>query len=192
MPDGLLGAKLRRVPSPPLLQLRSHPGQRAAPASRRRHPAHSAGRESSCRNMLADRSHIAYSHFAPRAPHLYAVMFGPGLAEFRTGDPADLEAARSTFVSLFRRIHVCVNAGRWKVANVTTAGDAAWSGVHGHTTLELTGFFGAVGRDPVRSYTEILTRMSIGLGDDARSTTRSLSNSRRRAVRPDRAEITTA
>ena len=100
MPDGLLGAKLRRVPSPPLLQLRSHPGQRAAPASRRRHPAHSAGRESSCRNMLADRSHIAYSHFAPRAPHLYAVMFGPGLAEFRTGDPADLEAARSTFVSL--------------------------------------------------------------------------------------------
>jgi hypothetical protein len=44
---------------------------------------------------------------------------------------------------------------------------AVWSGVHGHTTLELTGFFDSVGRDPVRSYSEILTRMSIGLGDHA-------------------------
>ena len=51
-----------------------------------------------------------YRRFALREPHLYAVMFGPGLAAFRLGDPADLEAARSTFVSLLRRIHACVNA----------------------------------------------------------------------------------
>ncbi len=108
----------------------------------------------------------SYRRFALREPHLYAVMLGPGLATFRLGDPADLEAARSTFVSLLRRIHACVNAGRWEVDDVTTAGEAVWSGVHGHTTLEHTGFFGAVGRDPVRSYSEILTRMSIGLGDD--------------------------
>src|SRR5664279_3210502 len=74
-----------------------------------------------------------YRRFALREPHLYAVMFGAGLAEFRTGDPADLEAARSTFVSLLRRIHACVNAGRWEVDDVTTAGEAVWSGVHGHT-----------------------------------------------------------
>jgi hypothetical protein len=43
--------------------------------------------------------------------------------------------------------------------------------VHGHTTLEHTGFFGAVGR-----------------GDDALATARSLSTARRRAVRADRAE----
>jgi len=127
-----------------------------------------------------------YRRFALREPHLYAVMFGPGLAEFRMGDPADLEAARSTFVSLLRRIHACVNAGRWELDDVITAGEAVWSGVHGHTTLEHTGFFGAVGRDPVRSYSEILTRMSIGLGDDASATARSLSTSRRRAVRADR------
>jgi len=133
-----------------------------------------------------------YRRFALREPHLYAVMFGPGLAEFRTGDPADLEAARFTFVSLLRRIHACVNAGRWEVDDVTTAGEAVWSGVHGHTTLEHTGFFGAVGRDPVRSYSEILTRMSMGLGDDARPTGRSLSTSRRRAVRADRAEVATS
>ena len=134
----------------------------------------------------------SYRRFALREPHLYAVMFGPGLAAFRLGDPADLEAARSTFVSLLRRIHACVNGGRWEVDDVTTAGEAVWSGVHGHTTLEHTGFFGAVGRDPVRSYSEILTRMSMGLGDDARSTARSLSTSRRRAVRADRAEVATS
>ena len=130
----------------------------------------------------------SYRRFALREPHLYAVMFGPGLAAFRLGDPADLEAARSTFVSLLRRIHACVNAGRWEVDDVTTAGEAVWSGVHGHTTLELTGFFGAVGRDPVRSYSEIHTRMSIGFGDDALATAGSLSTARRRAVRADRAE----
>ena len=130
----------------------------------------------------------SYRRFALREPHLYAVMFGPGLAAFRLGDPADLEAARSTFVSLLRRIHACVNAGRWEVDDVTTAGEAVWSGVHGHTTLELTEFFEAVGRDPVRSYIEIQTRMSIGFGDDALATARSLSTARRRAVRADRAE----
>jgi hypothetical protein len=73
-----------------------------------------------------------------------------------------------------------------------TAGEAVWSGVHGHTTLELTGFFGAVDRDPVRSYSEILTRMSIGLGDDTRATARSLSTARRRSARADRAEAASA
>jgi len=129
----------------------------------------------------------SYRRFGLREPHLYAVMFGPGLAAFRLGDPADLDAARATFVSLLRRIHACVNAGRWQVDDVTTAGEAVWCGVHGHTMLEHTGFFGAVGRDPVRSYSEILTRMSIGLGDDAQATARSLSTARRRAVRTDRA-----
>jgi len=134
----------------------------------------------------------SYRRFALREPHLYAVMFGPRLAEFRLGNPADLDAARSTFVSLLRRIHACVNAGRWEVDDVTTAGEAVWSGVHGHTMLELTGFFSATGRDPVRSYSEILTRMSIGLGDDTLATAHSLSTARRRAVRTDRAEAPSA
>ena len=123
----------------------------------------------------------SYGRSRHREPHLYTVMFGPGLAAFRLGDPADFDAARSTFVSLLRRIHACVNAGRWEVDDVTTAGEASGR-LHGHTTLELTGFFGAVGRDPMRSYSEIFTRMSIGLGDDALATARSLSTARRRAV----------
>ena len=133
-----------------------------------------------------------YRRFALREPHLYAVMFGARLATFNLGDAGDMEAARSTFVSLLRRIHACVNTGRWNVVDVTTAGDAVWSGVHGHTTLELTGFFDTVRRDPVRSYSEILSRMSIGLGDDTLATARSLSTARRRAVRADRAEAASA
>lgn len=133
-----------------------------------------------------------YRRFALRQPHLYAVMFGPGLATFRLGDPADLDAARSTFVSLLRRIHACVDAGRWEIDDVTTAGEAVWSAVHGHTTLELTGFFGAVGRDPLRSFSEILTRMSAGFGDDVQATARSLSTARRRAARADRADVAAA
>ena len=70
------------------------------------------------------------SRFALRAPHLYGVMFGPELAAFRTGDSADLEAAESTFVSLLRRIHACVDAARWEVDDVTTAGKALLSAVH--------------------------------------------------------------
>lgn len=129
-----------------------------------------------------------YRRFALREPHLYAVMFGPRLAAFNLGDPSDAEAARSTYVSLLRRIHACVNAGRWQADDVTVAGDAIWSSVHGHTTLELTRFFAGVGRDPVRSYSEILTRMSIGHGDDTFATARSLSTARRRAARADRAD----
>lgn len=129
-----------------------------------------------------------YRRFALREPHLYTVMFGPRLAAFNRGDPADSAAARSTYVSLLRRVHVCVDAGRWQVDDVTTASDAIWSGVHGHTTLELSGFFEAVSRDPIRSYSEIITRMSIGFGDRASSTARSLATARRRASRTDGAE----
>ncbi len=68
----------------------------------------------------------------------------------------------------------------------------AGPGFPGGVVLELTGFFGAVGRDPLRSYSEILSRMSIGFGDDALATARSLSTARRRAVRADRTEAASA
>ena len=64
-------------------------------------------------------------------------------------------------------------------------------GDHGATevedvTTEFTGFFEAVGRDPVRSCGEIHKRMSIGFGDDSLATARSLTTARRRALRVDR------
>jgi hypothetical protein len=112
-------------------------------------------------------------------------MFGPGLAAFKLGDAADFEAAMSTFVALLDRVQACVDAGRWEVVDLTTAGEAVWSAVHGHTTIELSGYFEALGRDPVRSYGEIMTRLSIGFGDSGLSTARSRSTARRRATRAD-------
>lgn len=129
-----------------------------------------------------------YRRFALREPHLYSVMFGRGLAAFKLGDPADFEVAMSTFIALLDRIQACVDAGRWEVEDVTIAGEAVWSAVHGHMTIELTGYFEALGRNPVRSYREILTRLSIGFGDSAPATARSLSKAWRRAARADRAD----
>ena len=124
---------------------------------------------------------MGHRRFALREPHLYAVMFGRGHTAFGVGDRADLEAALSTFISLLNRIRACVDADRWNVHDVTTAGEAIWSAVHGHMTIELTGYFAALGRDPVRSYSEIMTRLSIGFGDDSDDSARSLATARRRA-----------
>jgi AcrR family transcriptional regulator len=127
-----------------------------------------------------------YRRFAIRHPDLYRVMFGAGLTAFKLGDPADFEAAMSTFLALLDRIKACVDAGRWQVRDIATAGEAVWAAAHGHMTIELTGYFAALGRDPVRSFSEILTRLSRGFGDEASSTAKSLANARRRATRADR------
>jgi hypothetical protein len=103
----------------------------------------------------------------------------------------DVEAADSTTAAEADDLIKCWG-GRWEVDDVTTAGEAVFSGVHGHTTLDLTGFFDAVGRDSVRSYSEILITMSIGLGDASLATARSPSTARRRAVRADRAQAASA
>jgi AcrR family transcriptional regulator len=128
-----------------------------------------------------------YRRFARREPHLYAVMFSPGLASFKLGDPADFEAAMGTFVALLDRIQACVDAERWEIDDVYIAGEAVWSAVHGHTTIELSGYFEAFDRDPLRSYSEIMTRLSVGFGDSAVSTAQSLTTARRRAARADAA-----
>jgi len=83
----------------------------------------------------------SYRRFALREPHLYALMFGPDWPRSGSVNPADLEAARSTFVSLLRRIP-CLRQRRDDGRSTTSppAGEAVWSGVHGDTTLELPSF----------------------------------------------------
>ena len=82
-------------------------------------------------------------------------MFGEGLVAFRLNDDRDREAASGTFLSLLTRIERCVAAGRWQVDDLYTAGEVVWIAVHGHCTIELTGYFGHLGRDPVRTYEEV-------------------------------------
>ena len=124
-----------------------------------------------------------YLDFARRDRHLYQVMFGDGMEGVRTGDPADMEAAAGTFQSLLGRIEACVGAGRWLVDDVFTAGEVVWGATHGQAMIVLAGYFEGVGRDAEATYGEVLRRLSLGFGDDAEATRRSLRAARRRAGR---------
>ena len=124
-----------------------------------------------------------YRAFALGDRHLYRVMFGDGRYGLRDGDPADLEAASATYQSLLRRIEACVEAGRWEVTDVFTAGEVVWGATHGHVSIELTGYFENLGREPARTYREVLRRVAMGFGDHAEAIDRSLASARRRARR---------
>jgi AcrR family transcriptional regulator len=126
-----------------------------------------------------------YRRFALRDQHLYRVMFGEGLVAFRLNDERDRDAASGTFLSLLTRIERCADASRWVVDDVYTAGEVVWMAVHGHCTIELTGYFDHLDRDPVRTYEEVLRRTALGFGDGPDLTESSLRRARRRAVRAD-------
>ena len=128
-----------------------------------------------------------YRRFALHDRHLYRVMFGEGLVAFRLNDARDREAASGTFLSLLGRIERCVEAGRWEVDDLYTAGEVVWSTVHGHCTIELTGYFGHLDREPLRTYEEGLRRTALGFRDDPALVAASLQKARRRAARADAA-----
>lgn len=124
-----------------------------------------------------------YRHFALREPHLYKVMFGDGLASLRIATTDDDAAAMGTFVSLVTRLERAVAAGRFAVDDVFLAGEVVWATVHGHSTIELSGYHERLGRDPVASYAECLLRLAIGLGDSPDAARASLARARTRARR---------
>ena len=128
----------------------------------------------------------AYRRFALANPHLYRVMFSEGLVSFTSGADADREAALATFVALLDRIERCVEHGRWKVPDVTLGGEVVWMATHGHCSVELTGYFTAVGRDPERLFDEATRRLAIGFGDDPEQVDSSAAAARRRARRAAR------
>ena len=126
-----------------------------------------------------------YRRFALRDRHLYAVMFGEGLVAFRLNDDRDREAASGTFLSLLTRIERCVAAGRWRVDDLYTAGELTWLTVHGHCTIELTGYFSHLGRDPIGTYEAALRHTARGFGDDPDQIEGSIRRARRRAARAE-------
>jgi AcrR family transcriptional regulator len=127
-----------------------------------------------------------YRRFGLRDEHLYRVMFGDGVMAFREGDPADLEAAAGTFVSLLTRLERNRDAGRWDIPDVFTAGELVWEIVHGHVLVELSGYFAGMGRDPEVTYAEGLRRVALAYGDDPALVEASLRKARRRARTADK------
>jgi AcrR family transcriptional regulator len=122
----------------------------------------------------------AYRRFALDNRHLYRVMFGDGLVPFRFDDPADQLLARGTFESLLARLRRAADLDRLQVDDVDLAGQVVWSTVHGHMAIELTGYFEALGQDPVPIYEECLRRLALAFGDAPDALARSLATARRR------------
>jgi AcrR family transcriptional regulator len=118
----------------------------------------------------------AYRRFALENRHLYRIMFGDGFVGFRAEDPADRAAAMATFAALLGRLQRAADVGRLVIDDLELAGQVVWSMVHGHMTIELTGYFDGPGRDPVDVYAECLRRMAIAFGDRAEELDRSLAS----------------
>lgn len=110
----------------------------------------------------------AYRQFAIDNRHLYRVMFSEGiLATHPPADPRRRAATDDTFGSLVRHLQRCHAAGVLVVDDPPAAAQVVWATVHGHVSIELTGFFAATGLDPVAAYRECLVRVGIGFGADA-------------------------
>ncbi|MEQ1785757.1 MAG: TetR/AcrR family transcriptional regulator [Acidimicrobiales bacterium] len=124
-----------------------------------------------------------YRRFALADRHLYSVMFGDGLVAFQLTDERDVEAASGTFLSLLARIERCVESGRWQVDDLYTAGELVWITVHGHCTIELTGYFDHIDRDPVHTFEQGLRHTAVGFGDEPARVVESLRRARRRRPR---------
>ena len=124
-----------------------------------------------------------YRHFALREPHLYQVMFGPGLASVHVGSPGDEPVGFDTFLSLLTRLERCATAERFSIDDLFLAGEVVWAAVHGHCQIELTGYHDQLGRDPTASYAEIVLRLAIGFGDEPSEARASMRRSRTRARR---------
>ena len=122
-----------------------------------------------------------YRHFARTNPHLYRVMFGEGLVQVHQGRTQDAEAAAATFVQLLVRIERCVDAGRWVVDDIWTAGDVIWGMVHGLVLIELPGYYESLERSPFATYEAALRVLATGLGDDASTVEVSIAAGRERA-----------
>jgi AcrR family transcriptional regulator len=121
----------------------------------------------------------AYRRFALDNRHLYRVMFIDGLVDL-AAHPVESEAAGATFLSLLTRLERCAAAGRLTIDDLWLAGETVWASVHGHVSIELTGYFEGCGRDPVAAYAEGMRRVALGFGDDPVLLASSMKAARRR------------
>jgi AcrR family transcriptional regulator len=124
-----------------------------------------------------------YRHFALHDRHLYQVMFRTRLADPRIASAEDAAASMATFGSLTTRLQRCTEAGRLRIDDLVSAGEVVWATAHGHSMIELSGYYAGMGRDPVASYAESLLHLAIGFGDDPAAARASLTKSRTRARR---------
>jgi AcrR family transcriptional regulator len=119
----------------------------------------------------------AYRRFALENRHLYRVMFG-GVVTVPADDPGDQAAARATFTSLLTRLQRAVEADRFRIPDLSLAGQVVWGTVHGRVTIELEGYDSALGHEPVAVYAECMRCLAVAFGDDPAAAERSLERAR--------------
>jgi len=125
----------------------------------------------------------AYRHFARTETHMWSVIFGPVGQDLQHVSAEDASASIDTFGALELRVSRCADAGRWNVADTTTAAEVSWTHMHGLVAIELSGYFAGTGRDAVRVVEESMRTTSIGFGDEPDAVDRSMRTATRRARR---------
>ncbi len=94
-----------------------------------------------------------------------------------------IRPSMATFFSLLRRLQRCVDAGRLVVDDVHLAGEVVWASVHGHMTIELTGYFESMDRDARRAFAEGMRLLALGYGDQPQALDASMRAAWRRSRR---------
>lgn len=100
----------------------------------------------------------AYRAAALANPHLYALMFGRPIADFRPDDDA-LAQVQGTFDTLVRAVARCVDTGRFAPADPYDVAVHLNALVHGLASLELQGFL--AGRDAAARHWRLALEAAI-------------------------------
>jgi AcrR family transcriptional regulator len=93
----------------------------------------------------------AYRAAALANPHLYELMFGRPIADFRPDDDA-LAQIQGTFDTLVRAVARCVDTGRFAPSDPHDVAVHLNALVHGLASLELQGFLAADGDEAARHW----------------------------------------
>lgn len=120
----------------------------------------------------------AYRRHALANPHLYAVMFGRTVAEFRP-TPEDRACGLPTLEVVVEAAARAATAGRIRDGDPWLVAVELWTLAHGAVSLELDDF---IGNDPPFQATATLRRLMrdlmVGLGDDPARAEASVTRSR--------------
>ncbi|MEJ7584383.1 MAG: TetR/AcrR family transcriptional regulator [Acidimicrobiales bacterium] len=120
----------------------------------------------------------AYRRHALANPHLYAVMFGRTVAEFRPS-PSDRAHGLPTLQVVVDATARAADAGRIRKGDPWLAAVELWTVAHGVVSLELDGFTGTSAPfHAVATLRQLMRDLMVGLGDDPALADASVARSR--------------
>lgn len=120
----------------------------------------------------------AYRRHARANPHLYAVMFGRTVAEFRP-TLEDRAHGLPTLEVVVRGAARAAEAGRIRSGDPWLTAVELWTVAHGVVSLELDGYTATTGPfDSVATLRRLMRDLMVGLGDEPAAADASIGRSR--------------